>query len=279
MLPPKVVAVVLLAALLHAGWNVAVRAGSDRRRESMLMLGGGTLLALVLLPFLPLPPAAAWPYLIVTSVLNGVFFVLLAEAYAHGGVALAYPLMRGIAPMLTLLGGWLLLGQALPAIACIGIATICSGVVLLGRRRGDADEATAVRFALLNAVVIATYTLNDSVGVRIAQAPLAYTLWMYPLSAVPTVLWLGRKTPLAWPSKREAVRGVAGAGASIGAYALVLWAFTQAPVAPVAALRETSILIGVVLARLLLGEQPGKRGWGAAAAIAVGAALLRLAPA
>ena len=278
MLPPDVVAVVLLAAVLHAGWNVAVRAGSDRRRESMLMLGGGSLLALVLLPFLPSLPAAAWPYLLATSVLNGIFFVLLAEAYAHGGMALAYPLMRGTAPMLTLLGGWLLLGQTLPVLACAGIATICGGVVLLGRRRRNADEARAVRFALLNAVVIAAYTLNDSVGVRIAGSPLAYTLWMYPLSAVPTVLWLGRKTPLVWPSKREAMRGVAGAGASIGAYALVLWAFTRAPVAPVAALRETSILIGVVLARLLLSERPDRRGWSGAAAIAVGAALLRLAP-
>lgn len=278
MLPPDVVAVVLLAAVLHAGWNVAVRAGSDRRRESMLMLGGGSLLAVVLLPFMPLPPPAAWPYLLATSVLNGVFFVLLAEAYEHGGMALAYPLMRGTAPMLTLLGGWLLLGQSLPVLACVGIVAICGGVVLLGRRRGNAAEANAVRFALINALVIAAYTLNDSVGVRIAGSPLAYTLWMYLLSVAPTVLWLGRKSPLAWPSKREAMRGVAGAGASIGAYSLVLWAFTRAPVAPVAALRETSILIGVVLARLLLGEQPGRRGWSGAAAIAVGAALLRLAP-
>ena len=278
MLPPYVVAVVLLAAVLHAGWNVAVRAGSDRRRESLLLLGGGALLALVLLPFLPLPPAAAWPYLLFSAALNGVFFVLIAESYAHGGVALAYPLMRGVAPMITLLGGWLLLGQALPALGCVGIVTICGGVILLARRRGDAGEVRAVRFALINAVVIATYTLNDAVGVRIAQTPLAYTLWMFPLSAVPTVLWLRHKTSLAWPSKREAMRGVAGAGASIGAYSLVLWAFTRAPVAPIAALRETSILIGVVLARLLLGERPSRRGWAGATAIALGAALLRLAP-
>jgi drug/metabolite transporter (DMT)-like permease len=155
--------------------------------------------------------------------------------------------------------------------------TICGGVVLLAHRRGDVGEATAVRFALANAVVIATYTMNDAVGVRIAQTPLAYTLWLYPLSAVPTLLWLGRKTPLRLPSLHEAARGIAGAGASIGAYTLVLWAFTQAPVAPVAALRETSILLGVVLARLLLGERPGRRGWGGAVAIAAGAAILRMA--
>jgi drug/metabolite transporter (DMT)-like permease len=272
-----VVAVVLLAATLHAGWNVVVRAGSDRRRESMLLLGGGVVIAGIVLPFLPRLPLGAWPYLITSSLLNGVFFILIAEAYAHGRIALAYPLMRGVAPMMTLLGSWLLLGETLPVGAWIGIATICGGVVLLARRRGDAGERRAVKFALANAVVIATYTLNDAVGVRISHAPLAYTLWMFPLSAIPTMLWLRRKTPLRWPTAREAARGVGGAGASIGAYTLVLWAITQAPVAPVAALRETSILIGVLLARLLLGEQPGRRGWGGAVAIVAGAAILRLA--
>ncbi len=112
MLSAPVVAVVLLSATLHAGWNVAVRAGGDRRRETALLVAGGSLIAFVLLPFLPLLPVAAWPYLLVSSVLNGLYFVLIAEAYAHGGVALAYPLMRGVAPMLTLIAAWLLLGEA-----------------------------------------------------------------------------------------------------------------------------------------------------------------------
>jgi drug/metabolite transporter (DMT)-like permease len=277
VLSPHVLAVVLLAAALHAGWNVAVRAGSDRRRESALLLGGGTVISIILLPFLPLPPTACWPYLIFSAVLNGVFFIMIAEAYAHGGIALAYPLMRGVAPMITMLGSWLLLGEMLPVAGGIGIAMICAGVITLARRRGQAGEAIAVRFALLNAMVIAAYTMNDAIGVRIAQTPLAYTLWLYPLSAAPTLLWLARKTPLRRPSVQEATRGLAGAAASIGAYSLVLWAMTQAPVAPVAALRETSILLGVVLARLFLGERPGRRGWSGAAVIATGAAVLRLA--
>jgi drug/metabolite transporter (DMT)-like permease len=278
MLPAHVVAVVLLAAVLHAGWNVAVRAGHDRRRESALMLAGGAVLALVLLPFLPALPTAAWPYVLISSLLNGVFFILVAEAYAHGGIALAYPLMRGVAPMLTLVTSWLVLGEALPPLAWVGIAVICGGVVALARRRGDAAEARAARFALANAVVISAYTLNDAVGVRISHTPLTYTLWMFPLSAIPTLLWLSRFTSLHAPSLAEATRGICGAGASIGAYTLVLWAMTRAPVAPVAALRETSILLGVVLARLFLGEHPGRRGWSGAVAIAAGAALLRLAP-
>ncbi len=199
MLPLHVVAVVLLAAVLHAGWNVAVRAGRDRRRESALMLAGGAVLAVVLLPFLPALPTAAWPYVLISSLLNGVFFILVAEAYAHGGIALAYPLMRGVAPMMTLVTSWLLLGEVLPPLGWIGIAAICGGVVALAQRRGDAAEARAARFALANAVVISAYTLNDAVGVRVSHTPLTYTLWMFPLSAIPTLLWLGRFTSLRGP--------------------------------------------------------------------------------
>jgi drug/metabolite transporter (DMT)-like permease len=278
VLSAPVVAVVLFSAILHAGWNVAVRASSDRRRETVLQIGGGALIAAVLLPFLPVPPAAAWPYLIASGLLNALYYVLIAGAYAHGSVALAYPLMRGVAPMLTLIAAWLLLGEALPAAAWLGVATICAGVGLLARRRDVAGEAIAVRFALANAVVIASYTLNDAVGVRISQQPLAYTLWLFPLSAVPALLWLHRGVPVRWPGAYEAARGIGGAAAAIGAYSLVLWAMTRAPVAPVAALRETAIVFGVVLARVVLGERPGNRGWGGAVAIATGAAILRLAP-
>jgi len=275
---PRVIAAVLLAAALHAGWNVAVRAARDRRRETALLLCGGAVIAFAALPFLGAPAPASWPCLLVSALLNGVYFILIAEAYARGGVALAYPLMRGVAPMLVLLAGWLLLGEALPFADWLGVATICAGVLLLARRRGDADEAASARIALLNALVIAAYTVNDAVGARLSQAPLAYTLCLFPLSAIPTLLWLRRATPLHPPNLREAARGLGGAGASIGAYGLVLWAMTEAPVAPVAALRETGILVGVVLARLFLGERPGRRGWSGAAAIAAGAAILRLAP-
>lgn len=277
-MPPHVVSIVLLAALLHAGWNVAVRAAGDRRRETALLLCGGGVITIVVLPFLGMPEPASWPYLLVSALLNGLYFILIAEAYAHGGVALAYPLMRGAAPLLTLLAGLVLLGEQVPLLESIGIATICGGVLLLVRRRGGRDEAASARFALINAVVIAAYTLNDAVGARLSQAPLSYALCLFPLSAIPTLLWLWhRSTALHVPNLREVARGLGGAGASVGAYALVLWAMTQAPVAPVAALRETGILIGVVLARVFLGERPGRRGWGGAIAIAAGAAILRLA--
>src|SRR5215475_3421100 len=133
---PHVMSVVLLAALLHAAWNVAVRAAGDRRRETALLLCGGGVIAIIALPFLGFPALASWPYLLTSALLNGLYFVLIAEAYARGGVALAYPLMRGVAPLLTLLAGWLLLREQVPLPDSIAIATICGGVLLLVRRRG-----------------------------------------------------------------------------------------------------------------------------------------------
>ena len=277
MLRPSVVAAVLFAALLHAAWNVAVRAGHDRRRETALMVAGGAVLAGVVLPFLPLPPISTWRYLLTSAALNAVYFALIAEAYARGGVALAYPLMRGVAPMLAAFAAWGLIGEALAPATWIGIATICAGVVALARPRGGPGEAAAMRLALANAAVIAAYTLNDAIGARLSGAPLTYALWLFPLTAVPTLLWLHRHGPPRLPTRTEALRGLSGASCMIGAYAVVLWAMTRAPVAPVAALRETAILFGVVLARLMLGERPGRWGWGGALTIAAGAAILRLA--
>lgn len=277
LLSPLVTAIVLLAALLHASWNVAVRAGADRRRETALVVTGGAVLGCALVPLMPLPSLAAWRYLLTSAALNAIYFALIAEAYARGGVALAYPLMRGTAPMLAALAAWLLIGEMLPAQAWFGIAAICGGIVLLARRRGLAGERKAVQLALANAVIIAAYTLNDAIGVRISGAPLAYTLWLFPLTAVPTLLWLHRRSLPQFPTWREAQRGLGGAACVIGSYGLVLYAMTQAPVAPVAALRETAILFGVTLARLLLGERPGARGWGGALTIAAGAVILKFA--
>ena len=277
VLSPAVITAVMVAALLHASWNVVVRAGADRRRETALLVCGATVLAALILPFLPLPPITAWRYLLTSAALNTLYFILIAEAYARGGVALAYQLMRGTAPMLTALAAWVLVGEALPSLAWTGIAAICIGVALLARPQGVPGEQIAVRLALANAVVIAAYTLNDGLGARISGMPLAYTLWLFPLAAAPTLLWLYRDGLPHPPSWREARRGLSGAGCVIGAYALVLWAMTRAPVAPVAALRETAILFGVVMARFLLGERPGRRGWGSALMIAAGAVLLRLA--
>ena len=185
-------AAVLLGAALHAAWNVAIRAGGDRRRETALLAGASALIAAVGLPLVRLPAPAAWPHAAISMVLHTVYYALLAEAYTHGGVALAYPLMRGTAPMLTTLGAWALLGERLSPIGWAGIGGICAGVVLLARHRGGAQERAAVLFALANAVVIAGYTVNDAIGARVSDSPVGYALVVFVLSAAPTLLWLRR---------------------------------------------------------------------------------------
>lgn len=279
MLSGTVFVLVLAGAALHAAWNVAVRGARDRRREAALVVAGGAALAALALPFLPLPRAAAWPWLLGSVALHVVYFALVAEAYARGAVALAYPLMRGAAPALVALVAWPMFGEALPAAGWLGVAAVCAGVLLLARNRrhaADAEARAAVGVALANAGVIAAYTLVDAAGARASGHAVAYTLWLFVLMAVPTVPVLLRFR-IAVPGGAEAVRALGGGGASLGAYALALWAMAQAPVAAVAALRETSTLFGLVLARLALGERPGAAGWAGAAAIAAGAALIRLA--
>lgn len=281
MLSGTVFAAVLAGAALHAAWNVAVRGARDRRRETALVVGGAALLSAAAVGFLPLPRAAALPFLAASVAIHAVYFTLVAEAYARGAVALAYPLMRGTAPVLTAALAWTLFGEALPAGAWLGVAAVCAGVLLLARRTGragTAEERVAFRLALTNAVVIAAYTLVDAAGARLSGHPAAYTLWLFVLQAPVLLPWLLRGRGRAvMPGRAEAARALGGGACTVGAYALALWAMTQAPVAAVAALRETSTLFGLVLARLALGERPGPAGWAAAAAIAGGAALLRLA--
>ncbi len=270
-------AAVLLGAALHAAWNVAIRAGGDRRRETALVSVASALIAGAGLTLVRLPAPQAWPHAAISMALHTVYYALLAEAYTHGGVALAYPLMRGTAPMLATLAAWALLGERLSWTGWAGIGGICAGVILLARHRGGAQERAAVLFALANAVVIACYTVNDAIGARVSGSPVGYALAVFVLSAAPPLLWLRRFGALRPPTRPEALRASGGAACSIGAYALALWAMTLADVAPVAALRETAMLCGRGRARAVRGERPGARGWAAAGAIAAGAAMLRLA--
>lgn len=275
-IPPAALAAVLIGAVLHASWNLLVRSARDRSRETGLLVIGASVLALIILPFLPQPHRAAWPFLGMSAALHVVYFALIAAVYSRGEVSLAYPLMRGTAPMLTAILAWAVLAEGLPVSGWVGIAVICGGVALMARRRGVPGEAAAIRLSLINAVVIAAYTLNDAIGARASGDAVAYTLWILPLAALPVLIWLNRGQRFRAPSKAEWLRGLGAGGCTLAAYSLALWAMTIAPVAPIAALREASMLFGIALARIFLGERPGRRRWAAAIAIATGAVVLRL---
>ncbi len=278
-MPPSVFAAILLGAALHASWNAIVKAGPDKLLTTVLVAAASGLVAALVLPFLPLPARPSWPFLLASSVVQVVYFALVAGAYRATDMSRAYPLMRGLAPALVAVFGLLLLGERISPVAWIGVALVSTGVFAMTLAfRGGASRLGTV-LALLNAGVIASYTLIDGAGVRLSGAPVAYAMWLFLLNAIPLVGWalLARRRPLTLYAARHWPLGLAGGIGNLGSYGLALWAMTRAPVAMVAALRETSILFGLAIAALLLGERIGPVRLTAACLILLGAVSLRLA--
>ncbi|UDM53898.1 EamA family transporter [Cupriavidus sp. MP-37] len=281
-----VFAVVLLAAFLHAAWNAVVKGGGDKLLSTVMVAVTAGLMAAVALPALPQPAAASWPFIAASVGVHVVYFALVARIYRSADMSLTYPLMRGCAPLLVALAsvGWL--GEHLSALAWAGIAVISLGILAMAggargasRAHGGRGSREGVWLALLNALVIATYTLIDGTGVRRSGAPVAYAFWIFVLTALPLAAWAlaARRPELAGYVRRNLVFALVGGGGTLASYGLSLWAMTRAPVAPVAALRESSILFGALISALLLKERVGAARLGAACLIAAGVATLRFA--
>ena len=281
----SVFAFVMLAAFLHATWNAIVKGGSDKLLTTALVSSFSGLLALAALPFLPQPAAESWPYIGASVCCQVTYFSLIARAYHIGDMSQTYPLMRGAAPLLVALVSFFVIGEYLAGFTWAGIAVISIGVLALAYRpRARAGvlpltgEGSAVGTALLNACVIAAYTLIDGHGVRQSDAPVAYALWVFFLTSIPLAGWaIYTRKGLFFDYLRENwSSGLIGGVGTSASYGLALWAMTLAPVAVVAALRETSILFGVAISAFVLRERVGKRRIMAAAIIAAGVILLRL---
>lgn len=279
-----VVIAVLFGALLHASWNALIKSSTDKSLDTALIHGLGGILAIPMLMYVDWPHAAAWPFLLLTTIIHLGYYATLAAAYRYGDLGLTYPIMRGSAPLLVALASQTLVGEALSAMAWMGIVVICAGVLLLGLHGGEGasrERRMAVLFALLNALIIAAYTVVDGLGVRAAGSAIAYIAVLFLLDAVPfmaLVLW--KRTPAqrvqAWRyMRRRWLVALVGTVASLGSYGIALWAMTQAPVAVVAALRESSVLFAVLIGCWLLKEAMGWKKILGALAIVVGIWMLR----
>ena len=277
------VGIVLCAAALHASWNAIIKSGGDKSADTALVTLAGAVLALPALCWVGLPALRAWPFLGASLVIHVGYYTLLAGAYRHGELGLTYPIMRGFAPLLVALGSGVLIGEAPSAAAWLGIVGIAFGVGLVGLAHpGEAlHHRRALLFAFANAVLIALYTTVDGVGVRSAGGALRYVLTLFVLDAFlyPVRVWWQR-SPAARASLRIYARrrwplATFGGAASIGAYGIALWAMTRAPVASVAALRETSVLFAALLGTGLLKERFGLQRALGTAVIAAGVMALR----
>lgn len=270
---------VLFGALLHASWNALVKAGADKALDTALMNLIGGLLALPLVAWAGFPVAAAWPWLLGSMVIHVLYYALLTAAYRHGELALTYPLMRGTAPLLVALGSAALFHEALSPASWAGVLGVCGGVLVLGLSRHGLESGRAVVFALANAVVIAAYTVLDGHGVRASGNAVGYVAMVFLLNALPFgAIVVARRgwSRLAQHARERGALAAVGAAASLGSYGIALWAMTRAPVASVAALRETSVLFAALLGAWHLHERFTPRRAIGTAAILAGVAALRL---
>jgi len=267
--------IVLFAALLHATWNAIVKRGRDTLLTTILVTGSAAILAAIGLPFLPAPAEQSWPWLAASTALQVIYYVLVAHTYRLTDMSASYPLMRGCAPLLVALVGTLFIGERLAWIAWAGIALICAGILCM--TRGISRQHLGL--PLLNAGVIATYTLVDAWGARHSGAALSYTLWLFLLSGLPLPIWAlcTRAAALRTYARANGYYGVVGGIGTLTSYALALWAMTVAPVAMISALRETSILFGILISAFILHERVTRQRWIAAGLIVAGAAALRMA--
>ena len=270
---------VLGGALLHASWNVLVKSSDDKSLDTALIHLLGSLVAVPLVLWVGLPPAAAWPFLLMSLVIHVGYYTALAGAYEHGDMGLTYPLMRGLAPLLVAISASFVLGETLSPGGWIGVLAISAGVLALGLSAQALAAPKAVAFALANAVTIMLYTLVDAQGVRTGGNALQYVATLFMLDGWPFALlvFLRRRGKVLAYARQRWPLALGGAIASLGSYGIALWAMTQAPVAMVSALRETSVLFGALLGVWLLKEAFTLRRVVATCAIVAGAMALRLA--
>lgn len=255
----------LCGALLHASWNALIKAGADKAADTALLHLLAALLSLPVMLWVGLPRPSAWPYIAGSLTFHVGYHLALVGAYRHGELGLTYPIMRGFAPLLVALGSSTLIAEAPSPAAWAGIVGITAGVALVGLAHpGEAlHHGKALGFAFANSAIIAGYTVVDGLGVRESGDTLRYVLLLFVLDGVcyPAGVWLSRRGP-ARQVLLDYARGrwraaLLGAAASIGSYAIALWAMTRAPVASVAALRETSVLFAAVFGTVLLKERFG----------------------
>jgi drug/metabolite transporter (DMT)-like permease len=254
---------ILVAALMHALWNVLLKSGLDKPLETAAANFITALLALPVLLIYGLPEPETYPYIAASIILHLAYFYLVASAYRFGDLNLAYPIMRGSAPILTLVFGYLFLNEQVSNSVMTGIFLVSAGVILLGLRKTGTSvhHLKALLFALGNALVIALYTVVDGHGVRLSNNAWSYVsllMFLHGCIFLLLVFWQRKRQQLLFVSlsylRSRFMYPLIGGACIIGSYSIALWAMTQAPISLVAAVRETSVLFAFLFGVFYLKE-------------------------
>jgi drug/metabolite transporter (DMT)-like permease len=277
---PAVLGAVLLAAVLHAVWNALAHAIEDRLVGFALIGVAVTLGGALIVLASPAPSTASWACLGGSAALHVAYNLLLMRSYRLGEFGQVYPLARGTSPWLVAIVAAVLLGEQLSVVRVVGVVTISCGLAALVLVGGVPTRAArpALAAAVLTGVVIAAYTTVDGVGVRSAGTVAGYTGWLFLLQGpvLPVVALLARRARLAHEVRPHLLLGLLGGTLSLAAYGLVLWAQTRGALAPVAALRETSVVVGAVIGAVFFGERFGRWRIAATVLVAAGVVLVTL---
>ncbi|MBY8876790.1 DMT family transporter [Actinacidiphila acidipaludis] len=275
---PVVVLVVLIAAVTHAAWNAIAHGIKDQLLAFTLVGGGGALCALVMLPFAAAPHRAAWPYLAASVAIHLAYQYLLMRSFQLGEFGQVYPVARGVAPVTVTVLAAVFVSERPDAWQAAGVLVASAGLggVALWGLRGRRPNWPALAAAVGTGLTIASYTVVDGVGVRASGTSVGYIAWLMLMQgmAIPVAAATARRADLLAELRPVAARGLLGGAMSTAAYGLVVWAQTRAALAPVAALRETSILVGAAIGTLVFKERFGRPRLLAAALVVTGITLL-----
>jgi drug/metabolite transporter (DMT)-like permease len=271
---------ILLAAFAHAAWNALIKASGNQLLTFTMLRAvafvGGTVGALLV----PAPAAASWPFLLASAIVHNAYYLLLLYSYRHGDLSLVYPIARGGAPIMVVAIAIPFAGEIPGPVGALGIALITAGIFALAFARGipKGADGTAIALALGTAVSVVAYTVTDGLGARRSGNAFGYAAWLFILESLPFILFTAATRGHAFVAhaRREWRRGISGGLLMMLTYGLVIYAFTQGPLAYVSALRETSILFAAIIGAVVLKETFGWRRIVASAVVVAGIVLLQL---
>ena len=269
---------VLAAAVTHAVWNAIAHGIKDQTLAFALIGVGGTAVSVPLVIVAALPRSSAWPYLLASVAIHVFYNLLLMQCYRLGEFSQVYPLARGVSPLVVTILAAVFVHEHLAPAQIGGVAVVSAGLAFLvfgGRRPGRGAFLAAVGTGL----TIAAYTTVDGVGVRASASPVGYIGWLILLQSlcVPLFAVVRRRDVLLKQPRRILLSGLLAGALSVLAYGLVLWAQTKGALAPIAALRETSVIFGAIIGTLVFREPFGRSRIVATVLVVAGIVLLNVA--
>ena len=254
-----VFAMVLAAAILHAAWNALVKINADRLVLIAIMMMSQVAVGMLVVPFVAFPTPESWPYIWASTALNTAYCIFLINAYKYGDLSHVYPISRGSAPLIVAVISVSIVGESLNRLAGLSVIVISLGIMSLTLTRGAGGfrEPKAMLYALGTGLFIAGYTVIDGLGARLADSAHSYTFWVHLFNGIPiTLLALYQRRGQVFASVRKSWKvGILGGIISLLAYWIVIWAMTQAPMALVSAVRETSMVFAVIFGVFVLKER------------------------